>query len=387
MRRLLSVAVLVLPLLVAACENGSAGASSSTEPFVAVSAVTTSTTLSAAQAVVESMTLEEKAAQVMVLAFDGTRLSDVVAGLIEDYRPGGFLLMGENISGNKQLRDLTAALQAKAAEEGSILPLFIAVDQEGGTIQRIRGSAPCMPSARWFGSRSTPAEAADFARRTGETLLRLGVNMNLAPVADVVSGDSFIRRRSYSWNPAVVSAFISAVVPAYQEAGVIAVVKHFPGHGSAVDNPHDKEVFSYASRETFEAVHLPPFEAAIAAGAKGIMISHITVAAYDGARPSSQSEAVVDGLLKGQLGYDGLVVTDSLRMAASADKIGIAAAAVEALDAGCDLLLVRDIPSRQRDVIETVVKAVQIGWLSEERLNDAVLEVLEAKAWLREAGS
>jgi beta-N-acetylhexosaminidase len=305
--------------------------------------------------------------------------------MIEDYRPGGFLLMGENISGDRQLRSLTAALQAKAAEEGAELPLLIAVDQEGGTLQRIHGSAPYTPSARWLGSRSTPAEAADLATRTGKVLLGLGVNMNLAPVADVVSGDSFIRRRTYSWNPAVVSEFVSAVVTAYQESGIIAVVKHFPGHGSADGNPHDREVISYASRDTFEGVHLPPFKAAIAAGAKGIMVSHIRVWAYDGARPASQSEAVVDGLLKRRLGYDGLVVTDSIRMAASADRIGIAAAAVEALDAGCDLLLVRDIPSRQREVIQTVVKAVQIGWLSEERLNDAVLEVLEAKAWLRGA--
>ena len=387
-RSLPALAVSALVLIAVACHGGaSAGASSPTEAPKTTDQAPPSTTPSAAQVALESMTLEEKAAQVVMLAFTGTKMTDTVAGLIEDYRPAGFLLMGSNIRGDKQLRDLTSALQAKAAEEDSPLPLLIAVDQEGGTLQRVRGSAPDVPSARWLGRRSTPAEAADLARRTGEVLLGLGVNMNLAPVADVVSGDSFIRGRTYGWNPAVVSEFVSAVVTAYQEAGIIAVVKHFPGHGSADGNPHDSEVFSYASRETFESVHLPPFAAAIAAGAKGIMVSHITVTAYDGARPASQSEAVVDGLLKGQLGYQGLVVTDSIRMAASADKIGIAAAAVEALDAGCDLLLVRDIPSRQREVIQTVVKAVQIGWLSEERLDDAVLKVLEAKAWLQSAGS
>ncbi len=387
-RRLLALLILALVLGPLACDHAvSPGAATGPQASTAAALGATTTTPSAAQVAVQGMTLEEKAAQVMVLAFTGKGMTDTVAGLIQDYRPAGFLLMGANVSGDGQLRSLTAALQAKAAAEGSVLPLFIAVDQEGGTLQRIRGSAPDVPSARSLGAQSTPAEAADLARLTGQVLLDLGVNMNLAPVADVVSGESFIRSRSYSGDPAVVSEFVSAVVTAYQEAGIIAVVKHFPGHGSADGNPHDSEVFSYAGRETFETVHLPPFEAAIAAGARGIMVSHITVTAYDGARPASQSEAVVAGLLKGRLGYEGLVVTDSIRMAASADKIGIAAAAVEALDAGCDLLLVRDIPARQRKVISTVVEAVRTGWLSEERLDDAVLKVLEAKAWLRGAGS
>jgi beta-N-acetylhexosaminidase len=388
LRRGVFLAILALPLCLAACNDGSPATSGPTEASPAIVQGPTTTIVSLqAEATLAGMTLEEKAAQVMVLAFTGTSMTDTVAGLIEDYRPAGFLLMGANISGDAQLRSLTAALQAKAAAEGSVLPLFIAVDQEGGTLQRIRGSAPAVPSARSLGVQSTSAEAAELARRTGEVLLALGVNMNLAPVADVVSGESFIGSRSYSGDPAVVSEFVSAVVSAYQEAGIIAVVKHFPGHGSADGNPHDSEVFSYASPETFEAVHLPPFEAAIAAGARGIMVSHITVTAYDGACPASQSEAVVTGLLKGRMGYEGLVVTDSIRMAASADKIGIAAAAVEALDAGCDLLLVRDIPERQRKVIQTVVEAVQTGWLSEERLDDAVVKVLEAKAGLQGAGS
>jgi beta-N-acetylhexosaminidase len=385
-RLLLMLAAWVLTLCGIGCDDGDSPAVEAASQTSMTVQTASPAGPSAAQAVLEGMTLEEKAGQVVVLAFNGKTLTDTVAGLMEEYRPAGFLLMGANISGDGQLRSLTAALQAKAAEAGLQLPLFIAVDQEGGTLQRIRGSAPDMPSARSLGAQSTPAEAADLARRTGRVLLSLGVNMNLAPVADVVWGESFIRSRSYSGDPAVVSEFVSAVVTAYQEAGLIAVVKHFPGHGSSEGNPHNSEVFSYASSELFEAVHLPPFEAAIAAGAKAIMVSHITVTAYDGARPASQSEAVVTGLLRGRLGYDGLVVTDSIRMAASADKIGIAAAAVEALDAGCDLLLVRDIPERQRKVIETVAEAVRTGWLSEERLDEAVLKVLETKAWLQDAG-
>ena len=339
----------------------------------------TTTQPSPGEQILERMNLRQKAAQVLLLTIDGTALSPSTQALLAEGPPGGILLLERNVTGATQVRALTMALQQEAALVGSGVGLFVAVDQEGGLVQRIHEGVPAVPAARSLGDESTPAVAAGLATKTAGGLVALGVNMNLAPVADVVDDKtSFLYRRTYGGDATLVAAFVAAVTEAFTRGGLISVVKHFPGHGSASGDSHRENVISSATQTDFETVHLPPFRAAIEAGAEGVMMAHLVATAYDPERPASQSGVVIGGLLRGNLGFDGLVVADDLEMAA-AGAAGPGEAAVAALEAGCDLLISTGTAARQREVLEAIVKAVETGRLAPSRLDQAVLRVLALK--------
>ncbi|MFH0916054.1 MAG: glycoside hydrolase family 3 N-terminal domain-containing protein [bacterium] len=331
------------------------------------------------------MTLRQKAAQVLLLAIDGTTLSAGTRELLAEGPPAGILLLERNITGTAQIRALTSALQQAAADLGSGIEMFMAVDQEGGSVQRLRKGVPDVPAARTLGESSSPAEAGRLAAETAAGLLDLGVNMNLAPVADVVADKtSFLYRRSYGGDAALVADFVAAVTKAFSRGGLISVVKHFPGHGSASGDTHGEEVISDATRADFEAIHLPPFRAALAAGADGVMMAHIVATAYDPERPASQSASIISGLLRGDLGFTGLVIADDLEMAAAGSngtREGAAPgeAAVAALEAGCDLLISTGTLARQLQIRDAIVEAVRTGRLAPSRLDEAVLQVVALK--------
>jgi beta-N-acetylhexosaminidase len=399
-----------LALLVAAFCAGCTGASdgdSSTEgpaPQTATTlAPTTTTALSEAQAALAAMTIRQKAAQVLLLAFSGTSLSAETSELFAAGPPGGLLVLGYNFIDATQLSTLTAALQQAASATGSPVGLLIAVDQEGGTIQRIKQGVPPLPSARSMGTQSTPAKASDLARDTARSLLDLGVTMNLAPVADVVADErSFLFDRSYGSDPALVSAFVTAVIQASQGQGLISVAKHFPGHGSASDDTHNAFVESQIGRQEFESVHLPPFRAAISAGVEGIMLSHVRAITYDSLNPSSVSSSVIGGLLRGELNFQGLVVSDDLSMLATSrvrledsskehnlirgpEEAARARVplevqlAIDALNAGCDLLILSERETNSISVLNSLAKAIEQGEVSQSRLDEAVLRILDLK--------
>ena len=393
----LCLALLFFAWAAAGCAAGAGSAGG--EPPVALAQstttfapTTTSTVPPQALLALRAMTLRQKAAQVLLLAFSGTTLTEATAAMLADGPPGGLLILENNVTGAEQVRALTAALQEAAAATGSPVGLLIAVDQEGGRVQRIKDGAPSLPSARTLGTGSTPAAAASLAGGTAAALLHLGVNMNLAPVADVVDDQgSFLYDRSYAGDPALVSAFVAAVTRALEDHGLIAVVKHFPGHGSAAGDTHTEAAVSQAGRTEFESVHLPPFEAAIAAGVDGVLMSYVVAAAYDPESPACLSAPVVTGLLRDELDFEGLVVTDDLYMMASSAEGGqgpasleaqVAAeaqAAVAALQAGCDLLVLTEREVNSKKVLDAIVAAVQAGTLSEARLDEAALRVLTLK--------
>jgi len=372
----------------AATEAAAAATSTTTLP------ATTTTLPSPAEVLLADMTLRQKAAQVLLLAIDGTTLSTSTQELLAEGPPGGILLLGRNVQGAEQTRRFTEDLQKAAASGGSGIGLFIAVDQEGGLVQRIHEGVPEVPRARKLGETSSPEEAALLAVETAQGLLALGVNMNLAPVADVVADQgSFLYQRSYGGEVGLVSGFVTAVTEAYADNGLISVVKHFPGHGSASGNTHGEAVISNATQAEFETVHLPPFRAAIAAGAEGVMMAHIIVTAYDAEEPASRSAAVIEGLLRDELGFTGLAISDDLEMAAATasaaagsgaeaeagQATALGKAAVAALNAGCDLLICTGTLARNLELLDAIVAAVETSAVSSARLDEAVLRVLELK--------
>lgn len=396
-RTSLCLGLLFLALAVFGCQSA---VSAEPETTTTAAPTTTTTTLSPAQITLSDMTLQQKTAQVLMLTFSGKTLTEATSSLLAAGPPGGLLILGHNVSDPTQMQALTSDLQLAAARTGLPVGLFVAVDEEGGKVQRIKQGVPELRSARTIGTESTPTGAYDLARLTAIGLLGQGINMNLAPVADVVDSESsFLYDRTYGGDPTVVSSFVSAVIQATQKQGLISVVKHFPGHGSASGNTHTEGAVSGASEQDYETVHLPPFRAAISAGVEGVMVAHIVAAPYDAEKPASLSSAVIEDLLRNTLGFRGLVVTDDISMAAALqsvvadtpqpdgpdtteDEILIAKevqAVVAALNAGADLVILTELETTAKGVLQGLFTAIEGGAVSEDRLDEAVLRILDLK--------
>jgi beta-N-acetylhexosaminidase len=308
------------------------------------------------------------------------------AELVRRYRVGGVILFrrtvdtgavtpGSNVSTPEQVRAFTGDLRAAAA-----LPLLVGIDQEYGVVARLTEGVTGLPSAMASGAAADPALTEAAWRVAGTELASLGVNVNFAPVADVLADldGGVIGSRSYGSDPALAAAQVSAVVRGLQGTGVAATLKHFPGHGGTVVDSHTDLPVVGASREDLVAGDLPPFAEGIAAGAWLVMSGHLDVRGIDRGVPATFSRAVMADLLRGELGFDGVAVTDALNMA-PARRWPAGEAAVRALLAGNDLLL---MPPDLAAAYDGLLAALRDGTLPRARLVEAVTRVLALKLWL-----
>lgn len=331
---------------------------------------------------------ESQVGQLLMVQFrfgrDGKPIRTVtedVREVLEIVRPGGVILFSENIATVEQTTTLIRELQ-----EASEIPLFISVDEEGGFVSRLTRSsamgATRIPSAETVGMTGDP----EYARRVGEiigTELRsLGINMNMAPVADVNTNPDrgIIARyeRSFGSDPAVVGGMVSAMVDGLQAAGVSAVLKHFPGHGDTEQDTHTGTVVSESSIERLREVELIPFKRGIESGADGVMTAHIAYPNITGdLTPATFSSVLLTDVLRDELGFGGIVISDALEMGAVASSELSNDPVVAAVAAGVDLVL------SPRDPIgahEALVAAVEDGTLNRRRVHQAVETILRAKA-------
>ncbi len=336
-------------------------------------------------AALAAMTLAQKAGQVMCAGFDGSELTPALRSLIEELHLGGLVYFERNVASRPALARLSADVQHVARQAGRP-PLLIAIDQEGGRVTRLR-------AAKGFSEFASPLETAaaggpDAVRQTAAAmaaeLLDLGITMNLAPVLDVNSNPAnpVINTRSFGSDPHLAAACGAAFIAALQEAGVMAVGKHFPGHGDTTVDSHVALPVVAHQRARLEAVEFTPFRAAIAAGVAGIMSAHVHFPAIEPAAglPATLSRRVLTDLLRGELGYRGLLLTDSLEMGAlAASGYPAPLAAVHALAAGADVLLFNTDPGVLREARATIVRWVEGGQLDPARLDEAVLRILAAK--------
>ena len=329
------------------------------------------------------MSLRQKVGQVFMLGFDGTRVTERTRALVAGLHLGGITLFARNIEDARQLRQLTQELQRLADS----VPLFISIDQEGGLVVRITEGATIFPGNMALGATRDPRLARQVAAAAASELLAMGVNMNLAPVVDVNTNplNPVIGVRAFGADPELVAALGVQTIGATQAAGVSAVAKHFPGHGdTSVDSHRDLPVVGHAI-ERLRSVELAPFEAAIAAGVDGVMTAHVYLPAVEPSPelPATLSRRVLKDLLRGELGYRGLILTDALEMAAITRDRSAAEAAVNAFEAGADLLLIAgsrsDDRSRAADGPRALLAAVESGRIPQERLEASVLRILEIK--------
>ncbi|MEX5634474.1 glycoside hydrolase family 3 protein [Parafrankia sp. FMc2] len=279
----------------------------------------------------------------------------------------------DNIVDPAQVTGLSADLRAAAA-----VPLLIATDQEQGPVLRVRDGVTLLPSQMAQGATGRPDDAREAARITGTDLRALGINVNFAPDADVNSdpANPVIGERSFGDDPGAVGRFTAAAINGYRQAGVAAAAKHFPGHGATSVDSHVALPTITRDRAALDAVDLPPFRAAIAADTPMVMIGHLNVPALDRDAPAPLSRAVVDGLLRHDLGYDGIIITDALNMAAITDHNSPATAAVRAIQAGVDMLLMPPDVVQARDA---VVSAVRSGAVTPDRVDASVRRLLRLK--------
>ncbi len=322
-----------------------------------------------------ALTDEELVGQVLMPDLNITDPVDAAVALVEGIEPGGVILMGSGSA--EQVKALTDALQAAApAGRGKLL---ITTDQEYGFVTRIRSGMLQLPAAMAMGAADRPDLTQAAWSAVGEELAAIGINVDNAPVADVIgpAGNRVIGSRSFGSNPGAVAPQVVAAVRGLQGSGVAATLKHFPGHGNTtVDSHTDLPVLSQ-SREQLEA-DLAPFRAGIEAGAKIIMTGHLDVQAIDPGTPATFSQRVLIDLLRTELGFTGVVVSDALNMA-SARQWPDGEAAVRAILAGNDLLL---MPPSVVDAKAGLLEALRSGRLPRERLIESVTRILDLKASL-----
>ena len=320
--------------------------------------------------------IRDAVGQMFVVGMSGTEPDYYIEKMVRERNVGGVLLFGSNMESEEQTRRLVDSLQELSMQTEPAVPLFVAVDHEGGEVQ----SAPWMPAqppAAEVGERADPEEARRIAERIGRELRRGSVNTNFAPVVDTGFGTA-IGSRSYGDDPALVAGMGIAAVEGFERTGIVSAAKHFPNHGAALEDSHTGRPRVDHDAQTFAKWDLPPFRAAIEAGVPMMMVGHLVYPAIDAARPASLSPGAVK-LLRGELGFDGVIVTDDLVMEGAKRGGTTAEAAIAAVKAGMDLLLISGPAEEQATAYDAVVTAVESGEIPRERIEASVQRIKDVK--------
>jgi beta-N-acetylhexosaminidase len=327
------------------------------------------------------MSIEQKVGQLIVVGFEGTRINADIKSNISQHFVGGVTLFARNIQSPRQLARLTTDLQKLTQETEHRIPLFIATDQEGGWVARLKTGATVLPGNMALGAAGSAELAEQAGKITAIELAAVGINLNFAPVMDVNNNprNPVIDRRSFGEGPDLVSRLGSAYIKGLQQNGVLATTKHFPGHGdTTVDSHTDLPTVSH-DVERIRAIELKPFRAAIEANVAAIMTAHIVYSALDADRPATLSQRILTTLLRGELGFDGLIITDDMEMKAIDRRYRTGEAVVMAIAAGADMVLTLWTYQNQLEVFDALVSAVKSGRISEDRINQSVERILKYK--------
>ena len=335
------------------------------------------------EACISEMSLEDKVAGLFIVtpeALTGVdkavRAGDGTKEALEKYPVGGLIYFKQNIQSKDQITEMLANTVSM-----SKYPIFLAVDEEGASVARVADSLGLeeVESAADIGATGDANNAYATYKEIGTYLTEYGFNLNFAPVADVLTDpdNDAIGDRSFGSDPTVVSAMVSSSVTALEEVGVTACMKHFPGQGDADGDTHEGLAASDRTLEEIKETELKPFASGIEAGAQMIMVGHFTVPAIDEDNtPASLSKKVITDLLREEMGYNGVVITDALNMSAISEYYDSAQACIMAFKAGADMVL---MPEDFEAAYEGVLAAVKDGTISEARINDSLRRVYRIK--------
>ena len=327
---------------------------------------------------IKDMTLEEKIGQMMIIFYREDHMDSTLKNSLKTVKPGGFILFGENFSNYDNTLKLI-----KEIKSTSSIPMFMSIDEEGGRVQRLLSlketEVSDVPSMYDVGKMNDLDLTEEVGKLVGEELRVFGVNMDFAPVLDIYENkdNKVIGKRSFGEDKEIVSKHALAFSKGLSSTGVIPVYKHFPGHGNtSVDSHVDLPIVTKTKKELLED-DLVPFKNAIKDGAKVIMIGHLAVPEITGDNtPASLSRTIITDLLKDELGFDGLVITDALNMGALTKNYTQDEIYVKAINAGVDILL---MPPGSVNALNSIKKSVEEGLISEETINKSVKKILTLK--------
>lgn len=333
--------------------------------------------------IIASMSIAERAGQLMSVAFHGTAITPALEAMIQRRKVGGVILYSENFTDAASVRRLAADLQ-RIASDAKTLPLFLSIDQEGGAVVRIATGATVLPGNMALAATPDPSDSVrKSVAITARDLRALGVNFELAPDADVNNEprNPIILNRSFGSDPQRVAALVTIAVQAFAEAKFLCCAKHFPGHGETTTDSHTGLPLLDVDRTHLDAVELPPFKSAIAAGVPAIMSAHIRMPALDPTPdlPVTLSSKVMTDLIRTQLGFTGLLITDDLEMGALTQTRSESQAGYDAFAAGADFLLLRFDESAQIDAHAKLSAGMATGALASGRVDASLRRILAVK--------
>lgn len=383
-KRIRSLAILLSAALLLGCigcrtNSADTGSAAQTKP----------TKTEEVQNIVDSMSLEEKVAQLFLVQPEAivdigtaTAAGDATKQAINKTPVGGFVYFSDNLQSEQQVQDMLRNVQ-KYSEDRIGLPAFLSVDEEGGTVARVastgRFDVTDVGDMAKIGASGDVQQARQAGETIGSYLSELGFNLDFAPDADVLTNpdNTVVKKRSFGSDPRVVSDMSLAVAQGLAQHQVYSVYKHFPGHGATAGDTHQGYAYTDKTLDELKQSELIPFENAIQNNAEFIMAAHISAPRVTGDdTPASLSKTMITDILRGQMGYDGIVVTDAMNMGAVTEQYTSAQAAVKALQAGADLVL---MPEDFQEAYQGVLDAVKDGTLTEQRINESVTRIVKVK--------
>jgi beta-N-acetylhexosaminidase len=327
-----------------------------------------------------SKNLKQLVGQLFIVGFDGHTVPPDFKKFVAEYNLGGTIYFRRNAQSPEQIANLTNELQFQCRKSDTA-PLFIAIDHEGGVVNRLSAPFTKFPGNALLGEVNSPKLCFQFGAALGKELKAVGINVNFAPVADVETNPSnpVMKERMFSSDPELVGKMASAVCRGLQKMGVASVAKHFPGHGDTKEDSHFKLPKVDRTLAQLEECELTPFKRVIRSRVEGIMTAHIINPNIDPDYPATLSEKTIDAILRNQLRYSRLVFTDDMEMKAVTDHYGADEAALLAVNAGCDCLIYRGDNGLPISQIETIVKALEDKKMPKARVELAVHRIAQAK--------
>jgi beta-N-acetylhexosaminidase len=337
---------------------------------------------SAAQSASASSDLARACGQLLSVGFDGTEPPEDLLRRIGAGEVGGVMLFRPNVASPGQVAALVTALRAAAPPDR---PLLVSVDQEGGLVQRLRAPLTEWPDMLSVGAAGDPARTQQLGRALGDELAALGIGWDFAPVLDVHTNpdNPVIGNRAFGVAPEEAAAQALAFWRGLRGAGLVGCGKHFPGHGDTHADSHLTLPVVAHDEERLRRIELAPFAAAARAGIDAIMTAHVMYPAFDRNFPATLSRRILTELLRGELGFAGVIVSDDLGMRAVADRYPIDALAVSAVAAGADHLLIRESAERQRAALEALIRAAEARSELRDRVGESAARVAALKAAVR----
>lgn len=328
---------------------------------------------------INQMTIEQKIGQMVIVGVEGDTFDSNIGKMIEDYHVGGFIFMGKSVKNTTQLLKLVNGI--KTANSNNKIPLFLSLDQEGGSIDRMPKEFNRYPTNKAIGKINSENLSYNIGSAIAYEISSFGFNMDFAPVLDINSNpkNPVIGDRSFGTSSKLISSLGVETMMGIQEGKVIPVVKHFPGHGDTSVDSHIGLPRVNKDLEQLNSFELIPFKEAIKNNVDGIMIAHILLPKIDSKYPASLSKVVINDILREKLGFKGVVITDDMTMGAIAKNYSIGDAVIKSVDAGSDIILIAHDYNKGTEAITAIINAVKSGNIKMGRIDESVYRILQLK--------